>query len=108
MVKSALPSSSSNPVPNALATSCSSTSGIICDNCKCMGHIKKNCWAKGGGSEGKSPRWYNTPKGMEPNPKSISTASVVDKDSLFTAGATIYDFSDYNFGDWEHKEISPF
>ncbi|KAJ3990593.1 hypothetical protein F5050DRAFT_1813862 [Lentinula boryana] len=60
--------------------------------------MKKNCWAKGGGSEGKGPRWYNAPKGMDPNPKSVSAASTMNEDTLFTAGATIYDFSDYDFG----------
>ncbi|KAJ3832153.1 hypothetical protein F5878DRAFT_503154, partial [Lentinula raphanica] len=61
------------------------------------GHTKKNCWAKGGGSEGKAPRWYNAPKGMEPSAKSVTAASIKEEEENFTAAATIYDFSDYDF-----------
>ena len=25
---------------------------VVCTNCKKKGHIKENCWAKGGGKEG--------------------------------------------------------
>ena len=28
---------------------------VICTNCKKKGHIKENCWAKGGGKEGQVP-----------------------------------------------------
>ncbi len=30
-------------------------SGSICSNCKKKGHLKKDCWAKGGGKEGQYP-----------------------------------------------------
>ncbi|KAJ3764799.1 hypothetical protein FB446DRAFT_709997, partial [Lentinula raphanica] len=71
---------------------------VVCDNCKRSGHIKKNCWARGGGSEGKAPRWYNAPKGLEPNAKSVTAASIKEEQENFAAAATIYDFSDYDFG----------
>ncbi|KAJ3781295.1 hypothetical protein GGU10DRAFT_379671 [Lentinula aff. detonsa] len=77
MVESALPSTSSTPIPNALAAR-SSTGGVVCDNCQRSGHIKKDCWAKGGGSEGKAPCWYNAPKGMEPFSKSVSAALTIN------------------------------
>ncbi|KAJ3816902.1 hypothetical protein F5878DRAFT_549438, partial [Lentinula raphanica] len=60
MVELATPSASIAPIPNAL-TARSSSGGVVCDNCKRVGHMKKNCWAKGEGSEGKGPRWYNAP-----------------------------------------------
>ena len=28
---------------------------VVCTNCKKKGHIKENCWAKGGGKEGQGP-----------------------------------------------------
>ncbi|KAJ3728213.1 hypothetical protein C8R42DRAFT_638042 [Lentinula raphanica] len=62
-------------------------------------HSKKNCWAKGRGSEGKAPQWYNAPKGMEPTPKSVTAASIQEEDKHNAAAATIYDFSNYDFGD---------
>ncbi|KAJ3816739.1 hypothetical protein F5880DRAFT_1635594 [Lentinula raphanica] len=78
MVESASPSSTTFVAPNA--------------------HSKKNCWAKGGGSEGKAPRWYNAPKGMEPTLKSVTAASIQEEEKHFAAAATVYDFSDYDFG----------
>ncbi|KAJ3990673.1 hypothetical protein F5050DRAFT_1582554, partial [Lentinula boryana] len=65
MVESVSPASANTLAPNALAVpsfpSRQGSGGIVCDNCKRTGHLKKNCWAKGGGSEGKAPRWYNAP-----------------------------------------------
>ena len=29
---------------------------VICDNCKKPGHLKENCYSKGGGKEGQGPR----------------------------------------------------
>ncbi|KAJ3764905.1 hypothetical protein FB446DRAFT_709900, partial [Lentinula raphanica] len=93
MVESASPSLTTSVAPNTLAIpSRSSSGGIVCNNCKRVGHSKKNCWAKGGGSEGKAPRWYNAPKGMEPTPK------FQEEEKHFAAAATVYDFSDYDFG----------
>ncbi|KAJ4000318.1 hypothetical protein F5050DRAFT_1709120 [Lentinula boryana] len=91
MIESALPSTSTSLAPNALAV-CSGTSGII-------GHMKKNCWAKGGGSKGKGPRWYNVPKGMDPLPKPVIAASIKEEEDHFAAAANIYEFSDYDFRD---------
>ena len=34
-----------------------------CYNCHKKGHIVKDCWAKGGGSEGKGPRGQGSGKG---------------------------------------------
>lgn len=73
--------------PTALATT--HGSGIICDNCQRNGHSKKNCWAKGGGSEGKAPRWYHAPKGLEPT-KSSSSHPPSIPDTSTIAAAAIY------------------
>ncbi|KAJ3765789.1 hypothetical protein FB446DRAFT_829149 [Lentinula raphanica] len=96
MVESASSSNSTSVAPNALAVPSRSNSSV------------KNCWAKGGGSEGKAPRWYNAPKGMEPSAKSVTAASIQEEEENFAAAATIYDFSDYDFGDWESKKTLPF
>ncbi|KAJ3729312.1 hypothetical protein C8R42DRAFT_637576 [Lentinula raphanica] len=108
MVESALPSSANTTAPNALAVpSRSSSGGVVCDNCKRVGHTKKNCWAKGGGSEGKAPRWYNAPKGMEPSPKPVTAASIQEEERQFAAAATVYDFSDYDFGGMDKLSCCP-
>ncbi|KAF5387206.1 hypothetical protein D9757_006882 [Collybiopsis confluens] len=110
MVESANHTPESTMVPNALMTS--GRSSIVCDNCKRTGHVKKNCWAHGGGSEGKAPRWYRAPKGMEPstastfssdNSPAASVAAVSVTATPVTAAAAIYDFSDTEPEDWNQK-----
>ncbi|KAF5346552.1 hypothetical protein D9757_014186 [Collybiopsis confluens] len=101
MVESVNHTAKSTTVPNALMTSAQSP--IVCDNCKRTGHVKKNCWAHGGGSEGKAPRWYRAPKGMEPSAASTSSsdnslaasaAAISVAAAPVTAAAALYDFSD--------------
>ncbi|KAF5389240.1 hypothetical protein D9757_003484 [Collybiopsis confluens] len=67
------------------------------------GHVKKNCWAHGGGSEGRAPRWYRAPKGMEPsaastsssdNGPNVSAVATAVTAAPVTAAAAVYDFSD--------------
>ncbi|KIK55079.1 hypothetical protein GYMLUDRAFT_248885 [Collybiopsis luxurians FD-317 M1] len=103
MVESSTNTSGNVTVLNTLATAGKSGSRIICDNCKCTGHVKRNCWTCGGGSEGKGPRWYSAPKGMELNKLSVSltVASTSASDpgpDTATAAATIYDFGDFELG----------
>ena len=42
-----------------------SKKNVKCYNCKKMGHIAKNCWAKGGGAEGRGPKGKGKNKGKE-------------------------------------------
>ncbi len=37
-----------------------------CTNCGRIGHTHENCWAAGGGSEGKAPKGWKAPKGKQP------------------------------------------
>ncbi|KAJ3992223.1 hypothetical protein F5050DRAFT_1715451 [Lentinula boryana] len=60
---------------------------------------------KGGGSEGKAPRWYHAPKGLEPA-RSITATSVTDEEDFVTT-ATIYGFSDYDFGGMTELSYPP-
>ncbi|KAF9264132.1 hypothetical protein L218DRAFT_251846 [Marasmius fiardii PR-910] len=56
--------------PTALATTSKSKPNIdakpTCQNCGVPGHSHDNCWAAGGGKEGKAPKWWKAPKGKEP------------------------------------------
>ncbi|KAF5370488.1 hypothetical protein D9757_013124 [Collybiopsis confluens] len=100
MVESVDHTAESTTVPNALMTSAQLP--IVCNNCKRTGHVRKNCWAHGGGNEGKAPRWYRTPKGMEPsavstsssdNSLAASAAAISVAATPVTAAAALYDFS---------------
>ncbi|KIK65200.1 hypothetical protein GYMLUDRAFT_240498 [Collybiopsis luxurians FD-317 M1] len=109
MVESANGTSNNATAHNALAVTGRNNPSIICDNCKCVGYVKKNCWAHGGGSKGKALHWYNAPKGMEPlrsnsNPLSAFLTTTVDTS---TAAAAVYNFSTYKPGDWDEK-LLPF
>lgn len=51
------PSSAISPAPaQALAAERSSTRPT-CDNCGKVGHLRPNCWSRGGGKEGQRPSW---------------------------------------------------
>src|SRR5882724_5567290 len=49
---------------------------VECYNCHKTGHYKHNCWAKGGGKEGQSPRSKKWSRGK---PKSESASTTDDK-----------------------------
>ncbi|KIK58417.1 hypothetical protein GYMLUDRAFT_246122 [Collybiopsis luxurians FD-317 M1] len=108
MVESAGRMTSSSAAPNALATTGRNSSGIVCNNCKCLGHVKRNCWAHGGESEGKAPHWYNALKGMELIKTAVTPTAVVsslkpaESPTTATAAATIYDFGDFEPGGTEN------
>ncbi|KAF5361101.1 hypothetical protein D9757_014403 [Collybiopsis confluens] len=100
MVESVNHIAESTTVPNTLVSLAQSS--IICDNCKRTGHVKKNCWAHGGGSEGKAPCWYRALKGMEPsaastfpsdNTSTVSAIATAVTSAPVTAAAAVYDFS---------------
>ncbi|KIK56600.1 hypothetical protein GYMLUDRAFT_247642 [Collybiopsis luxurians FD-317 M1] len=93
------PTSHTTP-SNALVVSARFSAGIVCNNCKQVGHVKKNCWAKGGKSEGEGLKWYTAPKGMEPtkvvNTSSLATTLDVNPTpSTPTAAATVYNFGNF-------------
>ncbi|KIK54000.1 hypothetical protein GYMLUDRAFT_249898 [Collybiopsis luxurians FD-317 M1] len=49
----------------ALVTSTAANQSVVkCTVCSRHGHTLAKCWAPGGGSEGKGPAWYKTPKHM--------------------------------------------
>jgi gag-polypeptide of LTR copia-type/Zinc knuckle len=52
-----------------------------CYNCNKKGHVKRNCWAKGGGKEGQGPRGK---KKVDEKPKAAATKSN-DFDGAWTA-----------------------
>ncbi|KIK65857.1 hypothetical protein GYMLUDRAFT_239546 [Collybiopsis luxurians FD-317 M1] len=92
MVESATAVPGNAIAQNALAAVGCSGSGIVCNNCKCVSHIKKNCWVYGGGSEGKGPRWYNAPKGMELNKsaENLTVAASTSDPSLATSNLEVW------------------
>ena len=61
-----------------------------CYNCKKKGHLSKDCWAKGGGMEGKGPRGR---KGLNREEKSNQAEEVNDSlnDVAYMAGRRILD-----------------
>ncbi|PFH45825.1 hypothetical protein AMATHDRAFT_106345, partial [Amanita thiersii Skay4041] len=64
-----------------------------CHTCKKKGHVKKDCWVKGGGKEGQGPK---RKKGKEKtNQAQDNNVNSLLNDTLYMASAT--DFSKY---DW--------
>lgn len=61
-----------------------------CENCKRLGHAKKNCWAKGGGKEGQGPRGRRGKRGGKRATTSGNTAAT-DSDSDDVAFITSVD-----------------
>ena len=59
---------------------------IECFNCKKKGHIKANCWAKGGGKEGQRP---NRQKPQDKDKSTNTVASVADKNEDIESWAAI-------------------
>src|SRR5882762_3869158 len=64
-------------------------SGKVCDNCHGKGHVKANCWSKGGGKEGQGPRQKAASKKGEKKP--TETVAVATDANLFAFSCT----SDY-------------
>ena len=58
-----------------------------CGNCGIKGHLKADCWAKGGGKEGEAPDWYKPRKqdGKEKESKNSAKQSIEDEDFAFMA-----------------------
>ncbi|EEB96922.1 hypothetical protein MPER_03854 [Moniliophthora perniciosa FA553] len=60
-----------------------SKSDIECHNCKGKGHIKANCFRKGGGKEGQFPDWWKGPKNINlPSSTPSANLAVGDPDSV--------------------------
>jgi len=67
---------------------------IKCYNCKKKGHIKANCWAKGGGKEGQGPK---QDKNKSKDKDKDSAAPAEDKTDDIESWAIINeDFSDFD------------
>jgi len=67
---------------------------IECYNCKKKGHIKANCWAKGGGKEGQGPK---RDKNKSKDKDKDSAAPAEDKTDDIESWAVIdEDFSDFD------------
>ncbi|KAJ8090689.1 hypothetical protein PM082_018251 [Marasmius tenuissimus] len=62
---------------------------IICDNCDVPGHTRANCWAAGGGKEGKAPSWWEAPKGKEPKGYTAPSSTSKATPSTPTAAAVV-------------------
>ena len=60
-----------------------STSGESCKNCKSSGHIKANCWLKGGGKEGQGPRGWNSKKGEKKVETAVAAEVTGNADKIF-------------------------
>ncbi|KIK64432.1 hypothetical protein GYMLUDRAFT_240974 [Collybiopsis luxurians FD-317 M1] len=103
MVQSANAIAPGTIVPSALAV----LNRIICKNCNHNGHTKKGCWVQGGGCEGLGPHWYKAPKGMEPikTANALAAAVTTENPPATTTAATIYQFNNTDFDNWEGKLI---
>ncbi|KIK53236.1 hypothetical protein GYMLUDRAFT_250499 [Collybiopsis luxurians FD-317 M1] len=95
MVESANTTNPATMVPSALTVS----NGIVCKNCNHNGHMKKGCWARGGGCKGLRPCWYKAPKGIEPvkTHNTSAAATTTKSPPIAAATATIYQFNNNNF-----------
>ena len=63
-----------------------SKSDKYCNNCKKKGHTKENCFAKGGGKEGKAPDWWKKKFGKDESKG--TAANVVEKEEQNVAFLT--------------------
>ncbi|THH15160.1 hypothetical protein EUX98_g9509 [Antrodiella citrinella] len=66
----------SHTAESALAASSSNRSKVTCFNCEKPGHMKKDCWAKGGGKEGQGPKrkWKGNGNGGETTSANVAAA----------------------------------
>lgn len=63
---------------------------IFCSNCKKPGHVKENCYGKGGGKEGQGPRQIVRRKKQEAERKKMEGkqdqyVQATDKDAFYTS-----------------------
>ena len=70
-----------------------SNSNDRCENCNKNGHIKVDCWAKGGGKEGQGPRQKKANKSQN-LPKAAIVADAKQKSESFFAFTCTSDFTD--------------
>jgi len=74
---------------------------VTCHNCKKKGHFKADCWAKGGGMEGKGPRGKKS-RGHKDKGVAANVAEAEDLDDGIWA---VVD-EEGEFGDWEIADDS--
>ena len=60
-----------------------SKKSVECFNCHRKGHVKADCWAKGGGKEGQGPRGKKAEKSGKPSGESANIAE--DEDGVWMA-----------------------
>jgi hypothetical protein len=60
---------------------------LKCDNCDRTGHIKRDCWSKGGGKEGQSP--WTKGKGKKKASDSANSAAKDDSDSDYNVATSL-------------------
>jgi Zinc knuckle len=61
-------------------------SDVTCKNCNRPGHVKPDCWSKGGGKEGQGPRQKKKTK----EPKTVVVAADDKEGDLFAFTCTSY------------------
>jgi len=65
--------------------------GKLCDNCHGKGHVKEDCWSKGGGKEGQGPRQKAASRKGESKPTEVAAVAAEEKLFAFTCTS---DFAD--------------
>ena len=79
--------------------------GVKCYNCKKIGHIVKDCWASGGGAEGKGPKGKGKEKEKEVAAK-VEDKGGSDSDAMWMVSAgdsSIDEVIDKRVTGWLHE-----
>src|SRR5258707_4590641 len=66
------------------------TEGPTCSNCKRPGHTVDHCWAKGGGAEGKGPKWKQSKGNSKGKGKKTGLAKVANDNQSPSPPPAVY------------------
>ncbi len=66
------------------------TEGPTCSNCKRPGHTVDHCWAKGGGAEGKGPKWKQSKGNSKGKGKKTGSAKVANDNRSLSPPPAVY------------------